>query len=157
LEKVTKLILAITAELAIRSIDLQVRIVTPNEGYFYLFDKPIFELNSFNTFRTGYRGMTYIIGRSFARINVSTEEEIEAAYFCIDGNFIPIKEQTPPYKLKIQGITFPLMGKHTISVYVYTTSKKVAYDEMDLFVCCLSYAMPLLLFELIYILGRLIE
>ena len=33
----------------------------------------------------------------------------------------------------------PLIGKHTIGAYVWTKDKKVAYDEMDIFVIAPLY------------------
>ena len=47
----------------------------------------------------------------------------------------------PPYEWKIQRPVWsilPLIGKHKISVYVWTTDGKVAYDEMDIFIISLS-------------------
>jgi len=138
--KVTKLILASTIELASKPIDVQVRIVTPKEGYLYLFDRPIFRQPKINIFGKKARGMTYVLGRTTARINITTKEEINSVSFCIDGiSSFPGFLQELPYewKIKISSKIFPLMGKHKLGVYVSTSSGKTAYDEMDIFVCTL--------------------
>ena len=137
--KVTKLILATTAELANKPIDVQVRIVTPYEGYFYLFDHPILHLPGFNHLvHTGLCGMTYILGKAVVRVNVSTTEEIDGVLFGIDGDGdIWGVVRQPPYEWIIKRTMysfFPLRGKHTLNVYVYTSSGKTAYDEMDIIV-----------------------
>lgn len=138
LVNVTKTILAIAAELANKPIDIQIRIITPYEGYFYIMDKPIFQLPGYNIHQSGFRGMTYILGKAIARVNISTESEIQSVFFCIDGisEFYGECKQ-PPYEWKIQKSVwsrFPLIGKHTIGAYVWTKDGKVAYDEMDIFI-----------------------
>jgi len=137
LSKVTKLILATTVELASKPIDLQVRIVTPKEGYLYLFNKAIFHLSKLNIIGKNIRGLTYINGRTTARINITTEEEINSVAFCIDGmSRFPGFLQQPSYEWKIElspQKIFPFTGKHILGVYVCTNSGKVAYDEMDIF------------------------
>ena len=142
LVKVIKLILAITAELASTPIDVQIRIVTPYEGHLYLFDRPVFQLPGFNLFRTELRGMTYVLGRATARVNIITKEEITSVAFCIDGvASFPGFLQHPPYEWKIQispSKIFPITGKHTLGVYVCTRNGKTAYDEMDIYVLTMS-------------------
>jgi hypothetical protein len=138
-ENVTKLILALTIELAKRKIDLQVRIMAPKEGYIYLRNWPIIKLPGFNSipFWVGVRGMTYLFGRSIVKINITTKEEIVAVSYSIDGNTHGSQIKTePPYKWKISKpfyIFFRLRGKHKLGVHVYTSSGKTAYDEMDFF------------------------
>jgi len=139
LTNVTKLILAIAVELANKPIEVQIRIVTPYEGYFYIIDTPLIKLPGFNKmFRLGFRGMTYIFGTAVVRVNITTESEIESVFFCIDGISDFYGEcKEPPYEWKIQKSVWrnlPLIGKHTIGAYVWTKDKKVAYDEMDIFV-----------------------
>lgn len=138
LVNVTKLILAITVELVNKRIDIQIRIITPYEGFFYIMDKPIIRLPGFNIRGSGLRGMTYILGKTIVRVNISTKSDIGSVFFCIDGFSDFYSECTqPPYEWKIQKSIwsrFPLKGKHTISVYVWTKDGKVAYDEMDIFV-----------------------
>ena len=136
-ENVTKVILATVVELAEKEIDVQVRFVTPKEGYIYLFNIPILRLPGFNIYNTGLRGMTYLIGRSIARVNITTEEEIVDVIFSIDGNanFEGMKTK-PPYEFKIKKSRmqlFRLRGKHKLGVYVCTSSGKTAYDEMDFY------------------------
>ena len=138
LVNVTKLILAIAVELVNTPIDVQIRITTPYEGFFYFMDIPLIHLPGLNIRRTGLRGMTYILGRPIVRVNITTESEIGSVFFCIDGFSDFYSECTlPPYEWRIQKLIwerFPLTGKHTISVYVWTTDGKVAYDEMDIFI-----------------------
>lgn len=136
-ENVTKLILATTAELAENKIDVQVRFVTPKEGYVYLFKIPILNLPGFNLFKTRIRGMTFLIGKSIATINITTYEETITVIFSIDGNtdFKGILTK-PPYEFIIQKSImqlFRLRGKHTLGVHVCTHSGKTAYDEMDFY------------------------
>jgi hypothetical protein len=136
-ENVTKLILASTVELAEKEIDVQVRFITPKEGYIYFLNQPILKLPGFNLFRTRLRGMTYLVGRSIARINITTKEEIISIIYSIDGNTeifnILTKE---PYEWKIKKPTiqlFRLKGKHKLGVCVCTITGKTANDEMDFF------------------------
>ena len=81
--------------------------------------------------------MTYLVGRSIARINITTDEEINNVIFSIDGNtdfegmFID-----PPYEYTIKKPAiqlFRLRGKHKLGVYVCTEKGKTAYDEMDFY------------------------
>lgn len=136
--KVTKLILAITSELADIPIDVQIRITSPYEGYFYVFDHPLLKLPAFNIFVTGLRGMTYMIGGAVVRVNITTEAEIASVSFSIDGNSGWGRSVTePPYEWKIKRSLmsiFPLIGKHRIGVCVCTDDGKIAYDEMDIFI-----------------------
>jgi hypothetical protein len=136
-ENVTKLLLALTAELANRNIDVQVRIITPIEGNIYLFDRPLVELPGFNLFFTKVRAMTYLIGRSIVKINITTKEDIIQVSYSIDGQTNPFGLlYDPPYDWKLQKPflnIFRLKGKHTVGVHVYTSTGKTAYDEMDFY------------------------
>jgi hypothetical protein len=139
LTNVTKLMLAITGELANKKIDIQIRILTPYEGYLYFMDNPLIQLPGFNKmFKLDLRGMTYLIGKAIVRVNITTNSEIESVFFCIDGLSTFYGEcKEPPYEWKIQQCVWrsvPLIGRHTIGVYVWTKDKNVAYDEMDIFV-----------------------
>jgi len=139
LVNVTKLILAIVVEFVNRPIDVQIRIISPYEGYFYFMDTPMVQLPGFNIRKSGLRGMTYILGKATVRVNISTKSEIQSVYFCIDGVADWLGEcKQPPYEWKIQKSIiwsiFPLFGKHTISAYACTKDGKVTYDEMDIFV-----------------------
>jgi len=139
LTNVTKLILAIAVELFDKKIDVQIRIVNPFEGYFYIMDKPLIKLAGFNKMsKLGLRGITYILGKTVVRVNITTQSEIESVFFGIDGiSFFYAECKEPPYEWKIQKSVWqqlPLVGKHTVGVYVWTKDKQVAYDEMDIFV-----------------------
>ena len=139
LTNVTKLILSIAVELIQKKIDVQIRITTPYEGYFYIKDTPIFKLFGINKLsKFGLRGMTYILGKTIVRVNITSQSEIESVFFGIDGvSFFYAEFKEPPYEWVIEKSVWqklPLYGKHTINVHVWTKDKKVAYDEMDIFV-----------------------
>jgi hypothetical protein len=136
-ENATKLILAFISELAEKEIVVQVKFVTPKEGYIYFLNLPLLRLPGFNIFRTNFRGMTYLIGRAIASINITTKEEIINVFYNIDGNtdFNAILNG-PPYDWKIRKPSvkrFRLRGRHKLGVRVCTISGKSAYDEMDFF------------------------
>jgi hypothetical protein len=136
LAKGTKLVLATAVELACKPIDVQIRIQTPYEGYIHLGKYPLLRLPGFNLVREGIRGMTYIIGKSPVKVNITTEEEIQYVVYVIDGDVWALIRE-PPYEWTIQATPysfFPIRGKHTLSVGVLTSSGKIVYDEMDIFV-----------------------
>lgn len=136
--KATKLMLAITAEIAQRPIDIQVVFRRPYEGYVYLFAHPLMQTPFAKKWYEGLRGKTIIIGgRTIASAEVYSSEPIKYVIFCVDGQFM-VWDTQPPYEWQIQGMFFPLLGSHTIEVYAYTTSGKVASDEMDIFIISLS-------------------
>ncbi|UCF12383.1 MAG: M28 family peptidase [Thermoplasmatales archaeon] len=140
LVKVIKLILATTIILADKSIDLQVRIVTPKEGYLYLFNQSILPQPKITLAGRKTRGLTFILGRTTARINITTDEEINSVAYCINGRAsFPGFYQEGPFEwvIQISAKLIPTFRKYTFSVYVCTTSGKIAYDEMDLFVLTL--------------------
>jgi len=135
--KATKLLLAIMAELAIQQIDIQVIFKTPFEGYYYFFNRPKIPLNLGKQWYRGLRGITVILGRAVASVDVISNEEVETVVFCIDGDFI-YWDSEPPYEWKIQGKQTSLIGRHTLQVYAYSKSGKVAFDEMDIIIFTLS-------------------
>ncbi len=135
--KATKLLLAIMAEIAIKPIDVQVVLTSPYEGYGYFFNRPIIPLSLGKQWYKGRRGMTVVLGRAVASAEVYTNEEIEYVVFCIDDNFMYF-DSDPPYEWKIQGKHSPPIGKIKLKVYAYTTSGKVATDEMDIRIFTLS-------------------
>ena len=136
--KATKLMLAITAEIAQRPIDVEVMLLKPLEGYLYVFKRPVRETPSPKLWLNGMRGKTFIIGGStMASAEVLSSEPIQNVIFCVDGQFL-VWDSTPPYEWQIEGWFFPLIGKHTIEVYAYTASGKVASDEMDIIIFSLS-------------------
>ena len=136
--KATKLMLAITAEIAQRPIDVEVMFLRPLEGYLYVFKRPVRETPFAHLWANGMRGRTFIIGgRTMASAEVFSSEQIQYVIFCVDGQFL-VWDSTPPYEWQIEGWFYPLIGKHTIEVYAYTTSGKVASDEMDIMILSLS-------------------
>lgn len=137
LVKVIKLIIATTAILADKPINLQVRIITPKEGYHYLFNIPILRQFRINFGGKNTRGLTYIYGRTTARINITAIEEINSVSYLIDGSSTFsgfFQEDSYDWIIKISAKKFPSIGRHTLGVYVSTTSGKTVYDEMDIFV-----------------------
>ncbi|KYK20204.1 hypothetical protein AYK25_01310 [Thermoplasmatales archaeon SM1-50] len=136
--KATKLMLAITVEIVQKPIDIQVIIQQPYEGYTYLFKRVFFESSFGKKYFAGLRGLTIILGgRTVASVEVFSEESIKYVIFCIDGYFM-VWDSEPPYEWTIKGWFYPINGRHIFNVYAYTTSGKMAYDEMDIFM--LSYA-----------------
>lgn len=136
--KATKLMLAITTEIAQKPIDVQVVLHKPNEGYTYFFENPVLESSFGKKYFWGLRGLTIILGgKTIASAEVFSNEPIQYVIFCIDGYFM-FWDTQPPYEWTIQGWFFPIIGKHILDVYAHTASGKIASDEMDIFM--LSYA-----------------
>jgi hypothetical protein len=139
LEKLTKCVLATLYELANEPITLQIRIINPREGYLHIFDRKPKRLPQFNLFRLKYNGLTFIFGKTTAKVEVKLNEEIESILFTLDGETIPNPNISNKTEWEINGFTRPLFGRHILGVYVYTSSGKIAYDEMDLFIATLNY------------------
>ena len=136
--KATKLMLAITAEIAQKPIDVQVVLHQPYEGYTYLINNFLFESSFGKQYFSGLRGLTIILGgTTIASAEVFSNEPIQYVIFCIDGYFI-FWDTQPPYIWTIQGWFYFINGKHVLEVYAYTTSGKIASDEMDLFILSLA-------------------
>jgi hypothetical protein len=136
--KATKLMLAITAEIAQKPIDVQVVLRQPYEGYTYFFKQPLFESSFGKLPFWGIRGLTIILGgKTIANAEVFAYEPIQYVIFCIDGYFM-FWDTQPPYEWTIQGWFLPIIGKHILEVYAYTTSGKIASDEMDIFMLSLA-------------------
>lgn len=136
--KATKLMCAITAEIAQRPLDVQVFIHRPLEGYTYLFNRPILETPFEKLWYNGLRGLTVIFGgKTIMHAEVISNEPIRYVIFCVDGRFA-VWDSAPPYDWTIEGVYLPLLGKHTLEVYAYTTTGKVASDEMDVFMISFS-------------------
>ncbi len=130
--KATKLMCAITAEFAGQPLDVQVILRKPLEGTTYVFNHPVLQTPFAREWYNGLRGTTIILGgRTIASAEVITAEPIRYVIFCIDGQF-QVWDSEPPYEWRVQGWFYPLLGKHIIEVYAYTTSGKVASDEMDI-------------------------
>lgn len=137
LNKVTKLILATCAELTHNPIKVQIRITTPYEGRIYLGGIPVVKTPGLNLYSTRIRGLTYLIGKTKARVNITTDEKISTVYFGIDGYWFYICSE-PPYEWRIGKkmfvLPFHLKGFHRLSVCVTTNKGNTAYDEMDIFI-----------------------
>ncbi|MCJ7572132.1 MAG: M28 family peptidase [Candidatus Thermoplasmatota archaeon] len=136
LTNVTKMILAVTVELADKPIDIKIQITNPSEGYFYISDKLFFKLPGFlNLRKLGLRGMTFTIQKSVnIKVDIDTDDEIKYVWFILD-NYFNYKRvvSEPPYEFEIKKPSFRFKGKHTIGAQVITYSGKTAYDEMDIF------------------------
>jgi hypothetical protein len=137
LSKVTKLLLAVLAEMANKPIDIQVIIKTPYEGRGYFLNRSILPLGLARLHFYGFRGLTLLFGRAVVSCEVVSKEDIKFVIFCIDDEFI-FWDSTPPYEWKIQGKFLPLFGRHKLKVYAYTLSGKRATDEMDIIAFTLS-------------------
>jgi hypothetical protein len=130
--KATKLLLAITAEFAQKPMDVQIFLHRPYEGYTYFFKRPLFESSFAKKYFSGLRGSTFIVGgRAVASADVFSNDPIQYVVFCIDGYFM-FWDSEPPYEWTIQGWFTPIIGKHILDVYMYTTTGKAASDEMDI-------------------------
>jgi len=138
--KATKLMCAVTAEFAQRPLYVQVLIRQPLEGYTYVFNRPVLQTSFEKQWYSGFRGITIIFGgKTIAKADVISEEPIKYVIFCVDGKFM-VWDTEPPYEWTVQGMYFPLLGKHIIEVYAYTASGKVASDEMDISIWSVSRA-----------------
>jgi hypothetical protein len=137
LSKIIKLVLSSTYKLATYQQPVQVSITSPKEGFLYIDDTALFCLPGYNIGGIGLRGMTYLFGETTASIKITSDEKISSVAFCLDGfsSFTGYFQQ-PPYEWIIESVRFslfPLIGKHTLGVYVTTDEGSMAYDEMDLF------------------------
>jgi hypothetical protein len=133
--KATKLLLAVVAELASTPLELQVIITKPYQGHFYLFNHPLLPLDFWKDDWFGLRGTTFILGVAKLNVDVIPYNDIKYVIFCIDGNFDNDAWQmkaAPHYEWKIQRQYVPLIGRHNVEVYAYTTSGKVASDEINI-------------------------
>jgi hypothetical protein len=138
LTKATKLSLAVVAELASTPIELQVIITKPYQGYYYFFNNPLRPL-TFKNYRIGFRGTTFILGfLGYTNMNVRVipNTDIVTMLFCIDGNVKDTQYgDAPQYNWTIDDpLNWYLIGRHSVGVYVYTPSGKVASDEMNIIV-----------------------
>jgi hypothetical protein len=131
LTKATKLLLAVIAELANDPIPVSVQFVQPFEGFIYIKNTPLCPIDGGKYWYSGLRGKTIMFGLPKAKAVVEHTDPIEYVIFCVDNNFL-YWDSTPPYEWNIQGKHIPILGKHTIQVYAYTTTGHVAVDEMDI-------------------------
>ena len=140
LTNVTKLILATTVELVEKPLDVQVRFTNPVECHLHIYNLLKIRLPGFNIKRDKLRALTYILGRVTFKVNILTDEEINAVYFTMDDELVfnAISTEHPyewamkkPSKIKNR---LKYKGYHKIGVTVTTFSGKTAYDEMDVFI-----------------------
>jgi hypothetical protein len=138
LVKVTKLTLAVTAEITQKPIKIQVILRRPLEGALYVFNHLLLRTPFEKRWYWTTRGITSILGtKTEASAEVICSESVRYVVFSIDGT-ITYTDTQPPYEWTIKGIYFPLVGRHTLKVFAYTASGAVASDEMDLFVVSFS-------------------
>ncbi|VVB60497.1 Peptidase family M28 [uncultured archaeon] len=136
LTKATKLLLAVVAELASTPLELQMIITEPFQGYLYFFNHPLLPLNFWKRNYHCLRGTTFILGLANLYVDViPSYNNIKYVLFCIDGNQIDWQTGAAPhYEWTIQmGPIYPIIGRHSVEVYAYTTSGKVASDEINVF------------------------
>lgn len=131
LTKATKLLLAVITELARSSVPVSIQLTQPYEGYLYIKDNPLIPMDFGKQWYWGLRGITVLFGSTKVKTLVESNTPIQYVIFCVDNNFIKW-DSTPPYEWNIQGKHFPLIGRHTIQAYAYTTTDEVAIDEMDI-------------------------
>ncbi|MBU0496889.1 MAG: Zn-dependent exopeptidase M28 [Candidatus Thermoplasmatota archaeon] len=129
--KATQFLTALVADLAITTLEVQVCLLSPIEGYGYILDRPVVPLDLPKKWYMGLRGLTLILGRAQAKAEAYSTHDIEYVVFCLDGNFMYWDSQ-PPYEWRIEGKHYPPMGRHILSVYAYTTDGYLAYDEMEI-------------------------
>jgi hypothetical protein len=130
--KATKLMCAVTAEFVQKPLDVQIFLHRPYEGYTYFFKRPVFESAFAKKYFSGLRGSTFIFGgKAVASADVFSDDPIQYVVFCIDGYFM-FWDYEPPYEWTIQGWFTPIIGRHILDVYAYTTTGKRASDEMDI-------------------------
>jgi hypothetical protein len=140
LTKATKFILVVLAEFASTSLELQVIITTPYPGYFYFFNRPLLPLDHEKNGDFVFRGTAFILGKTNMTIKVTPKNDIKYVLYCIDGELNPWQLEVPPqYEWTIQGSLYPLIGRHIISVYAYTTSGNIAFDEINILIFTLDF------------------
>jgi len=131
--KATKFLLALTAKILNRPINVQAILTAPYESYLYVLGLPLFKLNFLKNWNSGIRGITILLGKAYAKVNVISDEEISHVIFCIDDDFL-FWDADPPFEWRILGWYYPTaIGRHTLRVSAYSKSGNVGYDEMDLF------------------------
>ena len=129
--KVTKLMLAILTELAIKPINIQIILRAPLEGMGYFQNYPFIELPFAKYYFQRLRGITVAIGKPTAKADVMCKEKIKYVIFTIDDMFI-FWDDTPPYEWKIQGKFYRLNGRHTLKLYAYSETGEIDSDQMDI-------------------------
>jgi len=136
--KVCRLMIAVVGVLAQTPITLQVRFADPLRGYMYAFGGKMKAPGLSRPFLR--EGATYLIGRTIARVNITSTEPIKQVAYGIDDLFYMKLNDTQDTEWKIQGYDTPLIGRHTIMVYVITESGRIARDQMDVYCFTLSHS-----------------
>ena len=136
--KVCRLMIAVTGVLAQTPITLQVRFTNPLRGYVYAFGRKVKAPGLSRSFLRD--GATYLVGRTMAQINITSTEPIKQVAYGIDDLFFMKLDDTQDTEWKIQGYDAPLIGRHTIMVYVITESGQIARDQIDVYCFTLSHA-----------------
>ena len=139
LTNLTKLLLTTTVELANNSLEIQIKISRPFEGYIYFNDIPLIKSSDIFYHKPfKLRGATYVIGGEITvKTEIFTDDEIKFVAFILDDVMTYKKViSSSPYEFKIEkhisGLKW-LRGRHKIGVQVQTYTGKTAFDEMDLF------------------------
>jgi hypothetical protein len=79
-------------------------------------------------------GTPIIVGIAKLNANVTPNNDIREVIFCIDGYWMHRELKSAPYyEWSIWSYYFLLFGRHSVKVYTYTISGKVASDEMNVF------------------------
>ncbi len=147
-QKSSKLLLAILAELACKSIDIQVRITSPLEGYFYLFNHPIRSMKILPivlnfAWCKEMQVPTILLGKSTVSVDVQSKSDIDGVLFCID-NFIIDNDSIPPYETITTKFYKPPFSTHQLSVYAYDVNGNWSRDEMNFIQISLPTLLDLL-------------
>jgi hypothetical protein len=151
--KVCRLMIAVTGVLAQTSITLQVRFTSPRRGHVYAYG---LKTKAPGLSRPFHReGATYLIGRTMAQINITSTEPIKQVAYGIDDLYFMRFLDTQETEWRIQGYDAPLIGHHTIMVYVISESGQIAKDQLDLYCITLSHKYLPWLGPLIFYLFRL--
>ena len=136
LANVTKLLLAVIAEFASTPIELQVIITSPYQGYFYFFNDPLYPIHYWKNSFYSPRGIPIIFGSTTVIVDVIPRHDAVDVIFCLDGNIVEFfYDNASSHSWTIRHpYSYPLIGKHVVQVYVnvYTTSEKVASDEINI-------------------------
>jgi hypothetical protein len=134
--KATKLLLAVIAEFASTPLEQQVIITKPYRGYLYFNNHPLLPL-LWKYYWWSPRGSTFILGRTNLNVKVIPSNDIAYVDFCIDGIgqwwYYGNNSSNNEWTIH-ENNNIPLIGRYTVSVYVYTLSGKFASDEMNIMI-----------------------
>jgi len=136
--KVCRLMIAVTGILAQTPITIQVRFTNPLRGYMYVYDRKVKAPGLSRSFLR--EGVSYLIGRTMAQIKITSTEPVKQVAYGIDDLFFMKINDTQDTEWKIQGYDTPLIGRHSIMVYVITESGHIARDQIDVYCLTLSHS-----------------